>query len=449
MSTICVLGLGYIGLPSASMFATQGYDVVGVDVNPAVVEALRSGKVHIQEPGLNMLVQSATQSGKLRVQMEPERAEAFIIAVPTPLSALSEDGIAPRPDLTYVRSATESIAPLLEEGNLVILESTSPPGTTEHLVRPILEQSGLRAGSDFSLAYCAERVLPGRILIELVTNDRIVGGIDRVSAQRAKDLYRSFVEGQVLKTDATTAEMVKLMENTYRDVNIALANEFSRVASQVGVDVNDAISFANHHPRVNVLRPGPGVGGHCIAVDPWFIVDAAPDDTPLIRTAREINDAQPYRVADLVTAVVADLERPTIAALGMAYKADVDDVRESPSIDVVRILRDRGYSVRAHDALAASGPESVTFERDMVATLDGADVMVILTDHTVYRELDPHTAGPGAMAHKRIVDTRACLDRSRWQSAGFTVERLGVRGSAPGALQAAIANGANGRAGGA
>jgi UDP-N-acetyl-D-mannosaminuronic acid dehydrogenase len=424
MTKICVLGLGYIGLPSASMFATQGLEVIGVDVKPDLVSALRQGEVHIQEPGLNMLLQSAIQSGNLTVQFAPERADAYIIAVPTPLERRPEMG-SPRPDLQYVRAATEAIVPYLEAGNLVILESTSPPGTTANVVRPILERGGLRAGSDFSLAYCAERVLPGRILIELVTNDRIVGGIDPGSAQRARDLYASFVEGKIMVTDATTAETVKLMENTYRDVNIALANEFGRVADHLGIDVSEAIALANHHPRVNILRPGPGVGGHCIAVDPWFLVDAAPNETSLIRTARAVNDAQPARVADLVSAVVADLDHPTIAALGMAYKADVDDVRESPSLDVVCILRQRGFTVRVHDALAHHGPDGMMFEADLTTALSGADAMVILTDHTVYRELEPWSAGPSGMTHKRVIDTRACLDRTRWQSSGFGVHTLG------------------------
>ncbi len=427
MTKICVLGLGYIGLPSASMFATQGHEVIGVDVNLVLVSALRRGEVHIQEPGLNMLLQSATQSGNLRVQSTPERAEAYIIAVPTPLERHPAMDT-PRPDLRHVRAATEAIAPLLEAGNLVILESTSPPGTTANVVRPILERNGLHAGHDFWLAFCAERVLPGRILIELVTNDRIVGGIDPISAQRARDLYGSFVEGEIMMTDATTAETVKLMENIYRDVNIALANEFSRVAGHLGIDVSAAIALANHHPRVNILRPGPGVGGHCIAVDPWFMVDAAPNETNLIRTARAVNDAQPARVADLVSAVVSDVDHPTIAALGMAYKADVDDLRESPSLDVVRMLRERGYTVRAHDALAHRGPDGMVLETDLTAALSGADAMVILTDHTTYRELDPWSAGPSGMTHRRVVDTRACIDRARWQSGGFEVHALGAGG---------------------
>jgi UDP-N-acetyl-D-mannosaminuronic acid dehydrogenase len=425
MTKICVLGLGYIGLPSASMFATQGHEVIGVDVNPDLVSALQQGEVHIQEPGLNMLLQSATQSGNLRVTCAPERADAYIIAVPTPLERYPGLDI-PRPDLRHVCAATEAIASLLEAGNLVILESTSPPGTTANVVRPILERNGLRAGNDFSLAYCAERVLPGRILIELVTNDRIVGGIDPVSAQRATELYSSFVEGEIMMTDATTAEMVKLMENTYRDVNIALANEFGRVADHLGIDVSEAIALANHHPRVNILRPGPGVGGHCIAVDPWFIVDAAPDETALIRTARAVNDAQPARVADLVSMVVTDIDHPAIAALGMAYKADVDDVRESPSLDVVRLLRERGVTVRAHDALALHGPDGMVLESDLTTALSGADAMVILTDHTLYRELEPGSAGPSGMRHKRVIDTRACVDRARWQVQGFEVHSLGT-----------------------
>jgi UDP-N-acetyl-D-mannosaminuronic acid dehydrogenase len=426
VTKICVLGLGYVGLPSASMFATQGHEVVGVDVNRELVDALNKGEVHIQEPGLNMLVHSATQSGNLRVQREPEPADAFIIAVPTPLAHDPLDGASPRPDLSHVRAATEAIAPHLKEGDLVILESTSPPGTTDNVVRPILERGGLKAGRGFSLAYCAERVLPGRILIELVSNDRVIGGVDDQSAHRAKELYATFVEASIYETDATTAEMVKLMENTFRDVNIALANEFSRVAAHVGIDAHEAIALANHHPRVNILRPGPGVGGHCIAVDPWLIVDAAPGETPLIRTAREVNDSQPHRVADLVSAAVADIEQPTVAALGLAYKADVDDVRESPSVTVVRSLGERGYTVRLHDAMAKISADGTPLEPDLVKVLHGADVMVVLTDHTAYRELRPDDAGPAGMAHKRVVDTRACMDRIRWQEGGFAIDTLGA-----------------------
>jgi len=435
--SICVLGLGYIGLPTAGVFATKGFKVHGVDVREDVVRTLSSGNIHIQEPGLSMLVQSAIQSGNLTVSTVVERADVFIIAVPTPFRrAGSEEGLSaasgawPLPDLSYVVAAAESIGPKLESGNLVVLESTSPPGTTASVVRPVLEQTGLVAGSDFSLAYCAERVLPGRILLELVTNDRVVGGIDPESAQRAEELYAAFVEGEIFKTDVTTAEMVKLMENTFRDVNIALANEFSRVARAEGIDVFETIRLANHHPRVNVLQPGPGVGGHCIAIDPWFIVSAAPAITPLIATARAVNDAQPAFVVSLIEEAVADLPGSTIALLGVAYKSDVADFRESPSVQVYKLLLELGYEVRMHDPYADESSNlghglPVRISSDLESTTTGADLAVLLTDHTLYRELRPSELVSCGMAHRRVVDTRNCLDADRWRAEGFVLHRLG------------------------
>ena len=267
-NTLCVLGLGYIGLPTASTFATHGLRVIGVDVDRHVVDALRNSEVHIYEPGLRTLVQAAIHSGNLVVSEVPETADAFVIAVPTPLS----EGDDKQADLSYVIAASEMIVPHLRQGNLVVLESTSPPRTTLDVVAPILERSGLEAGSDFHLAYTPERVLPGQILRELIENARVIGGIDRTSAEAGRDLYAIFVRGEILLTDATTAEMVKLMENTYRDINIAVANEFAHVADRLGVDIWEAIELANRHPRIDILRPGPGVGGHCISIDPWFLV---------------------------------------------------------------------------------------------------------------------------------------------------------------------------------
>ncbi|MDI7275987.1 MAG: nucleotide sugar dehydrogenase, partial [Anaerolineae bacterium] len=328
MKRICVLGLGYVGLPTAAMLATHGNDIVGVDVSRRVLDTLNNGDVHIKEAGLRSLVRAALRSGNLRLADRPEPADAFIIAVPTPFVENPQ----PTADLASVISAAEAIVPYLEAGNLVILESTVPPRTTEEVLVPVLRRSGIE---DLLVAHCPERVLPGRILAELVGNDRVIGGVDRRSAEAARELYASFVEGEMLLTDATTAEMVKLMENTYRDVNIALANEFALVAEEVGIDVWEAIDLANRHPRVRILRPGPGVGGHCIAVDPWFVAEAAPDVTPLIQAARRVNDAMPAHVVDLVKRAVAGVEKPVIACLGLAYKADVDDVRESPALKVV------------------------------------------------------------------------------------------------------------------
>ena len=330
--TLCVLGLGYIGLPTASTFATYGIKVTGVDTNTDIVNGLKNGEVHLFEPGLRTLVQAALRSGNLVVSDKTEPADAFIIAVPTPFKENK------KADLDYVVAAAESIVPHLKEGNLVILESTSPPRTTVDMVAPILEKSGLNAGDDFHLAYSPERVLPGQILRELIENARVIGGINSASAQAGKELYGTFVTGEIILTDATTAEMVKLMENTYRDINIAAANEFARLADKFQVDVWEAIALANRHPRVEILKPGPGVGGHCISVDPWFLVEAAPETAHLIFNARQVNDSQPRYLVDFITRKTGDLTGKKITALGLAYKANVDDLRESPAITAVEIL---------------------------------------------------------------------------------------------------------------
>ena len=422
--TLCVLGLGYIGLPTASTFATHGLRVVGVDIDRHVVDVLRNGEVHIHEPGLRTLVQAAFHSGNLRVSELPEKADAFIIAVPTPL--VNEDG--KKADLSYVISASESIIPYLQPGNLVVLESTSPPRTTLDVVRPILERSGLRAGIDFYLAYSPERVLPGQILRELIENARVIGGIDRASAEAGRDLYAIFVRGEILLTDATTAEMVKLMENTYRDINISIANEFAHLAERFGVDVWQAIDLANRHPRVDILKPGPGVGGHCISIDPWFLVESAPDLTPLIQQARQTNDGQPDYVARLVANVLGELDKQHIAILGLAYKANVDDLRESPAIKVAKSLADRGAYVHTYEPFApTTSVPGVETAPSLEAALEQAEVVVLLVDHQVFRDLEPQQVAaimPGRVA----IDTRGIWDRAAWSEAGFELHVLGVGG---------------------
>lgn len=418
---ICVLGLGYIGLPTASTFATHGLEVVGVDINPLVIETLQNGGLHIHEPGLLSLVQNAIRSGKLRVATQPEPAEAFIIAVPTPF--YKDDK---RADMRAVISAAEAIAPHLQKGNLVVLESTSPPRTTTDLVAPILEKDGLKAGVDFHLAYSPERVLPGQILRELIENARVVGGVSPESAQAAYDLYAAFVKGQIIKTNATTAEMVKLMENTTRDVNIAIANEFSRLADRFGVDVWEAISLANLHPRIDILRPGPGVGGHCISVDPWFFVEAAPDLTPFIRAAREVNDAQPKFVLSLMERALGSLEGKSIAALGLSYKPDVDDLRESPAVEVVHLLQKAGANVKAFEPFA---PNATLPNLTIVSTLEEAlaevDAVILLVAHSEFKSLDVQKIAE--MMNGRVaVDTVNGWDPVAWGEAGYQLTRLGV-----------------------
>lgn len=417
---ICVLGLGYIGLPTASTFATHGLQVVGVDVNPQVVDRLNEGELHIYEPGLRTLVQAALRSGNLVIEQHPQPVDAFIIAVPTPFKEEK------KADMQFVISAAESIVPHLRKGNLVVLESTSPPRTTVDIVRPILERSGLKAGEDFSLAYSPERVLPGQILRELIENARVIGGIDRASAEAGRDLYETFVRGEIILTDATTAEMVKLMENTYRDVNIAIANEFARLADRFGVDVWEAISLANRHPRVRILKPGPGVGGHCISVDPWFLVEAAPDISPLIHTARMVNDDQPDFVVNLVRRSVDHLEACHVAALGLAYKPDVDDLRESPAIEICHKLSEAGAQVVAYEPYKPEYHQN-SFETapTLAAALGNADVLLLLVAHTALCNLEPQVVAQLTPA-RTVIDCVNAWSVKDWEQQGFRVVRLGV-----------------------
>lgn len=427
---VCMLGLGYIGLPTACTLANAGVHVVGVDINPQVLDLLRNGQVHIHEPGLPELLGQALRSGRLTVSPAPEPADAFIIAVPTPFfeHELGDYNGMPyrKADMRAVASAAHAIQPHLRPGNLVVLESTSPPRTTVDLVRPILERSGLRAGVDFHLAYSPERVLPGQILRELTENARVIGGVTPESAQAGGELYAIFVQGEIVLTDATTAEMVKLMENTYRDINIAIANEFSRLAEQFGVDVWDAIRFANRHPRVKILSPGPGVGGHCISVDPWFFVEQAPELARLIHTARLVNDAQPHHTAGLVAgALGGDLGGVRIAALGLAFKPDVDDLRESPAIEVAQLLAKAGARVRAYEPYKPSeqvaGIETLP---SLEAALQEAQAIVLLVQHKQFIALDPLDVARRTPA-RVAVDTRGAWDAAAWQAAGFTLTRLG------------------------
>jgi UDP-N-acetyl-D-mannosaminuronic acid dehydrogenase len=419
---ICILGLGYIGLPTASTFATHGIRVVGVDNNPAIVKSLQDGRLHIYEPGLREVVQSALQSGKLTVQLKPETADAFIIAVPTPFK---ENKLA---DMRAVKSATESIVPHLRKGNLVVLESTSPPRTTVNLIVPILERSGLKAGKDFMVAYSPERVLPGQILKELIENARVIGGIDTASAEAGKDLYATFVKGNIILTDATTAEMVKLMENTYRDVNIAIANEFSRLADRFGIDIWEAIGIANLHPRVKILNPGPGVGGHCISVDPWFLVEAAPDITPLILTSRKVNDSQPHFVVDTIkTAMGGKIEKKKIAVLGLSYKPDVDDIRESPAVEVASLLVKSGAFVKAFEPFR---PEVKFDNFNTTSTLEetvrDVDAILLLVAHTQFKDINPVKLAAMTPA-RTAIDTVNGWKKSEWKFAGFKLVKLGVK----------------------
>jgi len=430
---ICVLGLGYIGLPTASTFATHGLRVIGVDVNPRVVDTLRNGNIHIHEPGLRTIVEAALKSGNLTVSPAPEEADAFLIAVPTPFHEDQYNEYEGRKyklaDMRAVIAAAEAIVPCLRKGNLVILESTSPPRTTVDVVAPILERCGLKAGSDFFLCYSPERVLPGQILRELIENARVVGGVTPESAKAGHDLYAVFVKGDIIETDSTTAEMVKLMENTTRDVNIAIANEFSRLAEKFGVDVWEAISLANRHPRINILSPGPGVGGHCISVDPWFFVETAPELTALIYHARQVNDGQPHFVVEKVKQAMGGLKNKKIAALGLAYKPDVDDLRESPATEVIHLLQKEGAQVLAWEPFKPNADmKGIHMAPNLEAALSDVDLIILLVRHTEFVNLDPNEIALKTNS-RVVVDCVNGWNAETWNNAGFKVFRLGVNKS--------------------
>ncbi|MEE8393819.1 MAG: UDP-N-acetyl-D-mannosamine dehydrogenase [Rhodospirillales bacterium] len=405
---ISVIGLGYVGLPMAAVMASRGVEVLGVDIDEKLVALINEGHLGIVEPDLDIMVHGAVSAGKLKAGTTPEAAEVFIIAVPTPFKDDHE------PDLSFVESASRALAPVLEKGNLIILESTSPVGTTEQVAKWL---AGIRSDltfphqagedADIQVAHSPERVLPGQVLLELVQNDRVVGGMTRRCAERAGEFYSSFIQGKCLLTDAPTAELVKLMENSYRDVNIAFANEISLVCDKLGIDVWEAVKLANHHPRVKILNPGPGVGGHCIAVDPWFIVNSAPEQTRIIRTAREINSYMPSQVVAKALEASKGKKSPRIACLGLSYKADIDDLRESPAVEIVAGLAGKKdveiKVVEPHvDGLPddLAGFSNISF-CSLDEAVDWADVIVLLADHKQFRDMDQKR-----LSTKAVVDTR-------------------------------------------
>jgi UDP-N-acetyl-D-mannosaminuronic acid dehydrogenase len=410
IGSVSMIGLGYIGLPTATVIASKGIRVFGVDIHQHVVDTINRGEIHIIEPDLDDLVHKVVTDGLLVAGTTPQRADVFMIAVPTPFKGEHE------PDLAYVHAAAKSIAPVLAPGNLVILESTSPVGATEQLANWLAEERPdltfpQQAGDDaqVQLAYCPERVLPGHVLRELVANDRIVGGMTPRATEHATKLYRTFVQGECLPTDARTAEMAKLTENAFRDLNIAFANELSLICDKLKINVWELIRLANHHPRVNILQPGPGVGGHCIAVDPWFIVDSAPDQARLIRTAREVNDGKPGYVIEKVMAAAQGKHNPAIACLGLAFKANIDDLRESPSVEITRRLAGakvgRIIAVEPHvDAL----PDELNEGVELMAldqALECADIIVLLVDHDQFKQVSWSD-----IKDRAIVDTRGIIN---------------------------------------
>ncbi|MCW8899153.1 MAG: UDP-N-acetyl-D-mannosamine dehydrogenase [Gammaproteobacteria bacterium] len=410
---VSVIGMGYIGLPTAAVLASRKINVVGVDVNQDVVDTINKGKIHIVEPELDILVRSVVQSGFLRTTTKLEKADVFMVAVPTPFKENN------KPDLSFIRTAAKAIAPVLDKGNIVILESTSPVGTTEKMMSWMKEiRSDLifpvfgndDSETDISVAHCPERVLPGHVVRELVENDRIIGGVTFQCAQRARNVYKIFVEADCLITDCRTAELSKLVENSFRDVNIAFANELSLICDKLGINVWEMIKLANRHPRVNILQPGPGVGGHCIAVDPWFIVDSAPEEAKLIKTARQVNDYKPHFVLKKVEEAVFNLGKKTselkIACLGLAFKANIDDLRESPALGIAHQIKlmnfDKLYLVEPNILTLPKIFDSSKFElTELNTALTDVDIVILLVDHSEFKEMDL-----SLLSGKQVIDTR-------------------------------------------
>lgn len=411
---IAVIGLGYIGLPTAALFAGSGHRVYGYDANASLRRELQSGGVRVMEEPVREAVLAALHSGRFHVVDRIPNADAYILCLPTP----THEGT---PDLSFVEAAARAVAAVAERGSIIVLESTVPPGATERTIARALAAEG-KSISDFSVAHCPERVIPGSIVSELRTNARVVGGRTPRDAEIVRDLYASFCQGEIALTSTSVAEFVKVVENTFRDVNIAFANELAVLAEELDVDVWETIALANKHPRVNILQPGPGVGGHCIPVDPRFLSDANPVVTELIQSARRVNDRMPYRVARRIAELVEHGPGAKIALLGAAYKADVDDARESPTTRIDALLRDRGYVTAIYDPLVTR------YHRPLCASLEeavsGADALALITPHSAFRSIAPADVA-GLMRRPRLIDTRSFFDLDQWQRLGFACYSLG------------------------
>lgn len=402
MYKLCVMGLGYIGLPTSAVFAQAGCHVQGVDINENIVNKINEGKIHIEENGLGEVVSEVVKSGHLKAFTSPQEADVFIIAVPTPIH---EDLTA---NIDYVIDATKSILPVLRKGNVVIVESTIPPRTINDYVAPIIEGAGWDLENDVYLAHCPERVLPGKILDELVNNTRIVGGYTKVAATKAAEVYRTVVKGDIIETEAVTAEMSKLMENTYRDVNIALANELVKISQKLGVNAHHVIQLANKHPRVNIHLPGPGVGGHCLAVDPYFIVEKAKEEAKIIKLARDTNVSMPNFVVNQVKLLLSEIQHPKVAVFGLAYKGNIDDYRESPAVEIYHMLKDiPELEVVVHDPHIEQDNIDIPLQ-SFEESLKDTDLILVLTDHNEFKQLDFSLLSK-TMRHPVVFDTRNCI----------------------------------------
>ncbi|AVH46191.1 nucleotide sugar dehydrogenase [Staphylococcus haemolyticus] len=399
---LTVVGLGYIGLPTSIMFAKHGVDVLGVDINQKTIDSLQSGKVNIEEPGLQEVFEEVLEAGKLKVSTQPDEADAFIISVPTP----NNDDEYESCDISIVLSAVNSVLPHLKKGDTIIVESTIAPRTMDDHVKPLIEEKGFTIGEDVYLVHCPERVLPGKILEELVYNNRIIGGVTPNCVEAGKRIYSTFVQGEMIETNARTAEMSKLMENTYRDLNIALANEITKISNNLDINVLDVIEMANKHPRVNIHSPGPGVGGHCLAVDPYFIIAKDPEHSPLIQTGRKVNRSMPEYVVENVKRILSDVEDAKVSVFGLTYKGDVDDIRESPAFDIYKLLQEESLEVTAYDPHV----ELDFVEKDIKKATENASLVLILSDHSEFKLFkDSDFAN---MKNKIIFDTKNVVKSS-------------------------------------
>lgn len=413
---MCVIGLGYIGLPTATIFSLSGYKVIGVDINETVLEKLHKESIIVEEPKLQTLVKYAIKNNNLTVCLEPEESDIFIIAVPTPIK---ENKTA---DMKYVVSAARSIVKYLKKGNIVILESTSPVGTTEEILKPIIEESGLKVGSDLLLGYCPERVIPGDIINELKRNNRLIGGINELSAIEIEKIYKSFVEGEIYLTDCKTAEICKLMENIYRDVNIALANELLLICDNLEINGWKVIEYCNKHPRVNLHTPGPGVGGHCLSVDPWFVVEKEPQLSKLIKTSRQINDNMPTYVYETIEKILDFEKNKKITILGITYKANISDIRESSIIKLIDILLKNNYNVSVYDPFVK---DSYLSKDNIIEACEDSDLVVLGVDHDEFKNI-PLDMIKKVMSGNILLDTRNFFNKEEVLEVGLDYRLLGL-----------------------
>ncbi|MBA7542796.1 UDP-N-acetyl-D-mannosamine dehydrogenase [subsurface metagenome] len=411
MKKICVVGLGYIGLPTACYLAKAGCKVIGVDTNEKIIHTLKKGKTSFEEPGLQSLFNGGFKN--FEFFLTPKPADVFIISVPTPITKTK------KPNLSYIKRASRDIAKVIQHNNLVIIESTITPGCSEKIVLPILKKE--HPDYRIFLAHAPERAIPGRTLTEMIENDRVIGGIDKESTELAKNLYSTFIKGKIFLTDTTTAETVKLLENTYRDINIAFANEIAKHCDKIGINVWEAIKIANLHPRVNIHLPGPGVGGHCISVDPWFLMRKDGVGIEMIKLSRMINDSMPNYIIKCVSKMLKDIKNPTITILGAAYKANVDDWRETPALKIIDLAQNNKWNVKVHDPLLKDFPYEI--EKDFKKATQDSDCLLILADHSFYQTIKPLEIKN--MKNKNIFDSRNSIDEVKWKEADFIIKILG------------------------